>query len=276
MRPVATRRAITVIGLGLIGGSLGLALRRRGWRVTGVDRSAAARGAALRRGAAHRVTASVREGVTGADVVAVCVPVQAMDRVLRDVGAAAGPRTVVTDACSVKAAVLRTAGRCLPPGLTFVGAHPMAGSEQSGMAAARANLFQGRACVITPGARANPAATRMVWNLWRDAGARPIRMSAGAHDHAVALTSHLPHLIAFALIASLRGTAGARRLVAGSFQDATRVARSNPALWAGILAANRTEVARALAALGRTAGRLLQHPGAGLRRATTVLRGHHR
>lgn len=275
MGPVAHRRSVVIVGLGLIGGSLALALRRAGWRVTGADRSRRAVAESLRRGVVRQGGLSLAGAVRGARLVVLCVPPRAIGPVLAAVSPAVTGEAVVTDVCGVKRTVLTLARRRLVSPARFVGAHPMAGSERSGIAAASPNLFRGRVCAITPVAGTRPEAVREVERMWRATGARPVRMSPAAHDRAVAVASHLPHLLAFALARAARPGL-VRRLAAGSFRDATRVARSDPALWAQLLDMNRREIRSALGRLTRAAARLLRSPGRGgaaLRAAASGLRG---
>lgn len=251
------RSSIAVCGLGVIGGSLALALRRRGVRVAGIDADPATLTLARRRGAVSSATSSIADGVRDAAVVVLAVPVQSLARCMRAVAAAARPDAVITDTTSVKAPVLALAHRLLPMPGRFVGGHPMAGRETSGFAHARPDLYRGRVCVVTPVAGTSGRAVRTVERLWRAAGARVIRMSPRRHDAAAARASHLPHLVAWAL-APVLGDRDARQLVSGSFLDSTRVAASDPALWEGILLANRSEVLRAARAQATRMSRLLR------------------
>ena len=243
--------SVTIIGLGLIGASLGLALRRAGVRARGMDRSPAARRAALRCGAVAAADGSPAAACRGAGMVVLCIPVQAVDGCLRRLVPHLRRGAVVTDACSVKAPVVAAARRRLPDPARFVGGHPMAGSERSGAAAASASLFRGRTVVLTPVRGTSPAALRAVESLWRMAGARMLRLTPSRHDDLVARVSHLPHALAAALTLSALRPAGAARVAAGSFRGATRVAASSPALWEGILFANRRPLATAAGELGR-------------------------
>jgi prephenate dehydrogenase len=156
------------------------------------------------------------------------------------------PSAVVTDAGSVKACVVEQLEPIL--GSRFIGAHPMAGSERSGLAAARADLFAGAPCLITPTSASDAAALQVVSGFWKELGCSVTTMSPPEHDRLVARISHLPHALAFALVNLVLDTlpAGSHHLAGGSFRDATRVAASDPALWTGILTENRTEVAAAL------------------------------
>ena len=245
------------MGLGLIGGSLALALRRRGVRVIGIDRDRATLAAALRRRAIGVAADSIADGVRGAAMVVLAVPLQSLSACIRAVAVSATRDAVVTDVASVKAPVLALARRALPHPARFVGGHPMAGSERPGFANARADLFRNRVAVLTPVAGTSRLALRSVRRLWRTVGARAITMNPERHDAAVARASHLPHLIAFAL-APVIADRDARRVVPASFLDATRVAASDPALWEGILLANRRNLVRAAREQARRSGSLLR------------------
>jgi len=251
---------VALLGLGLIGCSLGLALRRRGIRVVGWNRTARAARLAARRGAVSALAASPAEAVRGAGLVVLGVPPAAMPRVLAALRPALAARTVVTDVGSVKSPVLRMAHRNLPVPARFVGGHPMAGSERSGPAAARADLFRERTVVLTPEAATDGRALRAVARLWRLAGARVVRMPAARHDRLAAVVSHHPHLAAFALAAAL-GEPGVAGLVAGSFLDATRVAASPAGLWADILQSNLPALRAAVRAQRRREDLLLRALG---------------
>lgn len=240
-------KRVAVLGLGLIGGSLGLAVGRR-YDVVGYDRRSDRRRTALRRGAARTVTASVREAVETADIVILAVPVRAMPALAREAVRYMRRGAVLTDVGSVKAAVEKSVGPLArTAGVAFVGGHPLAGSEKSGVENASATLFRKSVCVLTR-RFAHAKAVAAVSALWRAAGGTPRIMDAARHDRALALTSHLPHVIAFALVARARAEGraipGLQGLAAGSFRDATRVAASDPELWAGIFRENRAEILR--------------------------------
>jgi len=254
---------VAVIGLGLIGGSLGMALRRRGICVSAYNRNPVVRRQAVRRGAASRVFPTVHEAVRGADLVVICVPVPAMPPILREAGLAA-PGAVITDTGSVKQAVLEMVDRTLPGPSRFVGGHPMAGSERRGLKAARPDLFKGRTCILTPVWRSRPGAVSLVAGIWRLCGARVLSMDARKHDRMVAGISHLPHALALALMNMASRDRAALSAASGSFLDATRVSASDPEMWCGIFKANREEVLRSIAAFGRELAavrRALAKPG---------------
>ncbi len=238
---------LTIVGVGLIGGSVGLAAKARGVArtVVGVGRDDRTLARAAAGGAIDTYTTDIREGVAAADLVVVCTPV---DRVAADVIAschAAPPRCVVTDAGSTKGNILAAVTAKLPVGgAVFVGSHPLAGSEKKGAAHARADLFDGRLVVVTPVPDTDPEAAAVVDLFWRSLGAQVRRMGVAEHDLALAVTSHLPHAAAAALAATTPVEYLA--LTAGGFRDCTRVAAGDPDLWAAIFAANRPAVLGAL------------------------------
>jgi prephenate dehydrogenase len=246
------KAVVAVAGLGLIGGSLARALSARDHRVLGVDRDAVVR--AARKAGAIAAGVSLENAAGEADILVLAAPPAANLRLLKRLAKLAAPTLVVTDVTSVKGAVVAEAKRL---GLRhFVGGHPMAGTERSGFAASRADLFQGRPWIVTSGA--DLAAERVVRALAREAGARPVSLSAEDHDRFVALVSHVPQIVSWALLsAATRDPVGRRNLsLAGpGFHDMTRLARSPKRLWREILRGNAREVRRALAALQRALSR---------------------
>ncbi|MEM1055871.1 MAG: prephenate dehydrogenase [Bacteroidota bacterium] len=252
-------RCIAILGTGLIGGSLALALRARqpGVEIVGYDRDPEQLALALERGALHRAADSARLGAEAADLVILAVPTHAMPDALAEIAGALAPGTLVTDVASVKGPVADAARECLPEAVTFVGGHPMAGAERGGMAHADALLFENAVYVLT---EADP---RAVW-LAESVGARPVVMDAERHDAVVAAVSHLPQLAAVALV-GLASDVGddALALAAGGFRDMTRIASSPFGMWGGILGANREAVLGALDAYSARVGSLREAVEAG-------------
>jgi prephenate dehydrogenase len=241
---------VAVVGLGLLGGSVALAAKRRGAarEVVGATRSAEARETALADGAVDAVV-PLEEVGRGADLVVLATPVGAMAGTLRRLAPGLAPGAVVTDVGSVKTPLVETLPGLLPPGCTYVGSHPMAGSHERGMSHARADLLLGAVCVVTEATDAE-AGARVV-AFWEALGARVVRRSASRHDAEVAWVSHLPHLLAFAFSGSLAAApAEAAELAGSGFRDFTRIARSDAELWADILTANRKALAAPLGAAG--------------------------
>jgi prephenate dehydrogenase len=241
-----TGRRATVVGTGLIGGSIGMALRRAGWSVTGSDRDADRAAAAVERGALDAVGED-----PGADLTVVATPVGAVATEARRL-LAAGHR-VVTDVGSVKEAVVAAVDH---PG--FVGGHPMAGSEQDGIAAATADLFEGATWVLTPTATTDDEAFATVRSAIVTLGADVLALPPDRHDALVAEVSHVPHLTAATLMRLADDRAEEHRallrLAAGGFRDMTRIAAGHPGIWPDIVGENREAIAevldRLIAALG--------------------------
>jgi len=241
-------RKVAVIGVGLIGGSLALALRRAGFAgpVAGFDRDRGALERAVALHAIDEIAESVSEATRGAELVVVAVPVRAIGSVLHDVGLALDAKAVVTDVGSTKAEVVEIARHELRERFPrFVPGHPIAGRESSGIEAATLDLFKGARVVLTPVAETELKATDFVRAAWEAAGARVSTLSAVDHDRIFAAVSHLPHFLSFALvseIASRPDSADLFSFAAGGFRDFTRIAAGDPAMWRDVLLANREQV----------------------------------
>jgi prephenate dehydrogenase len=237
---------VGIVGVGLIGGSIGLALRARGLaeRVVGIGRDVRRLEDAKALGAIDEGSTEPTRGLSGADVVVVCTPVT---RIVEDVATAvraARSDALITDAGSTKRQIVEDVQWDPKARAAFVGAHPIAGSEKSGAAHARADLFERRPCVLTPTAQTPADRLERARGFWSSLGCRIVEMDPAAHDEALALTSHLPHVVAAALTASVPGPL--LGLAGGAYRDGTRVAGSDPALWTGILLANRGPVLDAI------------------------------
>lgn len=246
---------LTVVGVGLIGASVGLAAKARGvaGRVVGVGRDQINLEAAVRLGAIDSYTTELAEGVRSASMIVFCTPV---DRIAEQVIEAAQfcqPGTMMTDAGSTKAAIVAKVDRYIRRGANFVGAHPLAGSEKRGAGHGRADLFVDRVTVVTPSPLTDDATYHRVIDFWAALGSRVITMPPADHDEAVATTSHLPH-VAAAAVAGVTPL-DLLALTAGGFRDTTRIAGGDPALWVAIFQANRDAV---LAALSQFTNRLDQ------------------
>jgi len=244
---------IAIVGVGLIGGSLGMAVHRKrlASSVIGVGRNPAPLAKALALGAVDAVTTDFEEGVRDADLIVLCTPIPKILSDLERLPALVRPETILTDVGSAKAEIAAAGDRAFPGG-TFIPGHPMAGSERSGVEAARHDLFMEAVWAFTPTATTDPTALNRVRHLAQEVGARTITLAPDAHDRAVAVTSHLPHVLAYALAAL--ATDQAKRnpqlldLAAGSFASATRVAASSPEMWLDIVMTNRTAVLESLQA----------------------------
>ncbi|HYC35189.1 MAG TPA: prephenate dehydrogenase/arogenate dehydrogenase family protein [Usitatibacter sp.] len=238
-------RRVALVGVGLIGGSFALALRRAGAvaSIVGVDRDAQALERATALGVIDTAAESATDAVRGADLVVVAVPVRAIGPVLHDVALALDPAAVVTDVGSTKSDVVATAReelRGLFP--RFVPAHPIAGREASGVDAATADLFKGARVVLSPTPETASDALEGVRAAWEATGGRVCVLGAGEHDRIFAAVSHLPHLLSFALVSELAERANASELfafAAGGFRDFTRIAASSPDMWRDIALQNR-------------------------------------
>jgi len=236
---------VTIAGVGLIGGSLALAARAAGLigEVVGLGRGAANLELARRRGIIDRYSHDPYDAARDADLLLLAVPVATMPVVARAAAPALRAGAVVSDAGSVKAVVIRDLEAVLPPGVPFVGAHPIAGTEESGAAAARADLFQGARCILTPGPGSTPAAVAKIRALWEGVGMHVIAMDAQRHDQILAWVSHLPHVLAFTAVHAVVAADPALHEFAGpSFRDLTRVAASPVDMWRDILLANGDQV----------------------------------
>jgi prephenate dehydrogenase len=242
---------ITIVGLGLMGGSLGMALRRRGLarEVVGLSRSRTTIRQAARRRAIDWGTTDPREALRNADLVVLATPVDTIVPYAKRLARSMKAGGILTDVGSTKAQIVTALEWSLPKRVAFVGGHPIAGSEQRGLEAARADLFDGSDCVLTPTSRTSRRALAVVRRLWRGLGCDVMTMSPRQHDHLLARTSHLPHLLAYCL--SLTEPPGLRAHTPRSVLDMTRIAKSDPDLWDDIFLSNRGEV---LAAAGRFEG----------------------
>ena len=240
------------VGLGLIGGSLAAALRGTGFaaRMTAFNRNRATLDFALGAGLIDAAPASLEEAIAEADLIVVGVPTLSVGRIFAAIRAHASPGVLITDVASVKGSVVaaaREAFGAVPPRL--IPGHPIAGAEKSGVEAARADLFVRHRVILTPLPESDPEALATIDAMWRLTGAEVVRMDVAAHDRVLALTSHLPHLLAFALVDSLAGQPASDeifRCAAGGFRDFTRIASSDVVMWRDIALANRDALLGAL------------------------------
>jgi cyclohexadieny/prephenate dehydrogenase len=246
-KPLFSRLAL--IGVGLIGSSIARAARVQGAvrSIVATARSPATRKRVAELGIADQVVETNAAAVEGADLVIVCIPVGACGAVAKEIGPHLAPGSIVSDVGSVKGAIVRDMAPHLPKGVHFVPAHPVAGTEYSGPDAGFAELFVNRWCILTPPDGTDPAATGKLAALWRLFGANVETMSADHHDLVLAITSHLPHLIAYTIV----GTADEMQNVtrsevlkfsAGGFRDFTRIAASDPTMWRDVFLNNKEAV----------------------------------
>ena len=239
---------LCIVGCGLIGGSLALALKRAGrvGEVVGADRSAEVLERAQGLGILDRASCDPAEAARGADIVVLAVPMLAMREVFERLLPALQPGMILTDVGSAKMSVIEDARAVLGQrSRQFVPGHPIAGIERSGPEAASAALFQGRRAILTPLSDNDPADVQRIASMWQIAGAQVESMSPLHHDHVLAATSHLPHLLAFTLVESLARMEERHevfRYAAGGFRDFTRIAASDPTMWRDIALANAAEI----------------------------------
>ena len=241
-------RHVAILGLGLLGGSIGLAVRRYlpDAKTTGYDSDPAVRARAAERGLADAVCESSEEAVAGADLVVLCVPVGAMEQAARAIAASLAPDAIVSDVGSSKQSVSEALTQALP-GHCVIPAHPVAGTEESGPDAGFATLFHQRWCIVTPPEGADPAKVAALVEFWQALGAMVDTMDAGHHDLVLAVTSHIPHLIAYTIVGTASDLEEVARgevikYSAGGFRDFTRIAASDPTMWRDVFLHNREAV----------------------------------
>lgn len=246
---------IALIGVGLIGSSLARVIRRDGLarQIIGCARTEATRNAVMELGLADAVTADAAQAAEGADLVVICTPVGAYEAVARAIGPKLKPGAIVSDVGSVKRVAIDAIAPHLPKGVHLVPGHPIAGTENSGPEAGFDTLFEGRWTILTPPEGTDEAAIERVAELWRRTGSRIERMDADHHDQVLAITSHIPHLIAFTIVGTATDLeehlkAEVIKFAAAGFRDFTRIAASDPVMWRDIFLGNRNAV---LEMLGR-------------------------
>lgn len=255
---ISASSPVLIVGLGLIGGSVGLRLRARGVPVRGVTRSPETLRRAVELGAVEGGSLELAPEVATAGLVLVAAPTRASIRLLRDVGALAPPGTILTDACSSKGEVV-AAMDGLPEGVRAVGGHPMAGKELAGIGAADPRLFEGATWVLTETARTDANARAACEELARVCGAAPLWVGADEHDRAVAAISHLPLLAAAALVLAAEdaGSELLWRLAASGFRDSTRLAAGEPEMGADLALTNAAALEEAHSLFAGRLGALL-------------------
>jgi prephenate dehydrogenase len=244
--------SVAILGVGLIGGSIGLALleRRLARNVIGIGRRPESLAKSKALGAVTATSLGIEEGVAEADLAIVCTPVTEIAGHVLQAAAAAPEQSILTDAGSTKESIVKKVDAKIGRNNRFVGSHPLAGSEKNGVDNARADLFEGRVVVVTPSRKTNPEHLTAVADFWSGLGATVLLMSPAEHDKALATTSHLPHLIASAVA---RETSQAELpLTAGGWRDLTRIAASDPELWTQILLENRGHVLKSLTGFEKT------------------------
>jgi len=239
---------VTIIGVGLIGGSIAMVMKHKGLAgtITGVGRTEENLKTALKLGIIDSYTQDIAEGVADADLVIVAVPVLKIAETIRSAITHFKPGCIITDAGSVKKAVIDEVEPIIPGDVHFVPGHPIAGTENSGAEAAFAELYMDRKCILTPTPRTDKRAIEAVQKVWEAAGCTVVIMDAAMHDSVLAAVSHLPHMIAYTLVNTVAdieasGT-DALGYSAGGFKDFTRIASSSPEMWTDICVMNKTSL----------------------------------
>jgi prephenate dehydrogenase len=241
-------KRLAVIGVGLIGGSLARALREKGevGEIVGIGRGTANLERAVELGVIDRYCHDAVDGVSGADMVFLATPVCTIADMVSRIAPVLAPGAIVTDGGSVKAEIVNACEPLMRAGTFFVGGHPIAGTEKSGVEASFASLYQGRRCIITPTPATDPAAVAKVTRMWELAGSDVVLMDVVKHDRVVAAISHLPHMVAYSLVNAVgeydRCDENILKYSAGGFRDFTRIASSDPAMWRDIALMNRAGI----------------------------------
>ena len=240
---------VAVIGIGLIGSSLARALRQLSpaTHIVACAKTEATLETVRRLGIADETAADPAAAVRGADLVVLATPLSAYAEIARRIAPALAQGAILTDVGSVKEIVVREVAPLLPAGVEFVPGHPVAGTEHSGPEAGFAELFRDRWCILIPLQETSPAAVDKVSRMWEACGMRVTRMDAGRHDRVLAMTSHLPHLIAYTIVGTATDLEDSLKsqvieFSAGGFRDFTRIAASDPVMWRDIFLANREAV----------------------------------
>ncbi|WIY52645.1 prephenate/arogenate dehydrogenase family protein [Devosia sp. YIM 151766] len=248
-------RKLALIGIGLIGASIALAARRQGLVdvISIATRRQETLDEARELGLGDIYTLDAAEAVRGADLVILCAPVGAYEHLARTIAPALEPGAILSDVGSVKAHVVKVVGPHVPPGVSFIPGHPIAGTEHSGPAAGFAELFAGRWCVLTPGSDISQADTDRLVAFWQAMGSMVECMDANHHDMVLAITSHIPHLVAYNIVGTVADLEADTKsevikFSASGFRDFTRIAASDPVMWRDVFLTNRDAV---LEMLGR-------------------------
>ena len=243
---------ITIIGVGLLGGSIGLAVRQRrlAGEIAGFVRRAASLKDCEKAGAVDYATTDLLAAVSKADLIILCTPLAQMRSLTQQFLPALKRGAIVTDVGSVKADVVRELESLVKKsGAHFIGSHPMAGAEKTGVLAARKNLFENAVCVLTPTKKSNANVVRKLERFWKSLGTRTLRLDAAQHDLLVSRSSHLPHVVAATLANMVLNPAHPKTqtaLCATGFRDTTRIASGSPEMWRDIALANRKHLARSV------------------------------
>ncbi len=244
-------KSVAIIGLGLIGGSLALALKKSGQveDVIGIDTDGEAICYALANGMIDRGSQELNRCALSAEIFVVATHVGSIVKVIKSLSQFLGQDAVITDTGSVKGSIVRGVEGVIPDHVNFIGGHPIAGTENSGVRYANPNLFSGKRCILTPTDKTSPFVLSRIISLWEAAGCQVFKMSADAHDRVFSLVSHLPHVVAYSLIKSVISSEESETLMdfaGGGLNDYTRVASSSPDMWVDIFFANKKDVLEAI------------------------------
>ncbi len=232
---------VAIIGVGLLGASLGLAIRKKNLanNIIGIGRNISTLEKALQKRAVDSISTDLPSSVQNADFILVCTPVQTAIKNLYSISENISPHsTIITDVCSTKSEICNTANTIWQNNSPFIGSHPLAGSEKYGPDFARADFYENTICLVEKGERTRPEVKEMVYKFWNSIGAKTIEVDAVSHDFFMAYTSHIPHVIASAL-AQVTGEINPQNYyVGGGFRDTTRIAGSRPEIWTDIILTN--------------------------------------
>ncbi len=243
---------LTIVGVGLIGGSLARAVRQRGLAgyITGMGRGEENLKKALELGVIDDIAHSIPEGISSADLIVLATPVCTIPPLLKAIAPFLRPGAIVTDVGSVKGPIVEAADRVYGPHNPFVGGHPIAGTEHSGVEASFPSLFEKRKCILTPSPTTNTNALETIKLLWTEVGADVVTMEVVEHDMIMGVVSHLPHIVAYALVNTVdrvdRSVQNVYGFTAGGFKDFTRIASSHPEMWRDICLMNREMILEAI------------------------------
>lgn len=235
-------KKVAIVGVGLIGGSIALAMKRKriAGEIVGVSRHQSTLRAALKLKAIDKGSLDLKI-IKGADLVILCAPVETILKQADEIAAVAGKDFIITDVGSTKQEIVRKLGEIFPG---FIGSHPLAGSQKRGVLNASGDLFKGSLCILTPIAASDRSALRKIEGLWVALGAKVVLLSPARHDKILSLASHLPHIAAFSLTSAV--PAELFRFTSGGFKDTTRIAASDNALWSGVFLTNRDNILRSI------------------------------
>lgn len=254
-------KQVAIVGVGLIGGSLGMVMRSKAIadEVVGIGRRQENLKTAVELGAIDRYVSDPKEGVQNADLVILATPVDTYERHLKEWAHCLRPGTIVSDVGSVKGSLVERSEAVMPAGVHFVGAHPIAGKEKTGVAAGSVHLFKGARCIVTPTPKTDPHALERIKRLWEETGSILVTMDPHLHDQILGAVSHLPHVVAFALMIALADVRDQQlssldlaRHSGGGLRDTTRIAASSPEMWRDIFLWNRDNLLSLIETYQRT------------------------